>query len=157
MATTTFDAIREQMATVLEGLTPGSLAGTKFRETRDEADFFGWCAANPTACHRRFEIRGSSYEGPGITNTDLEYHTTQATVTVAYPKQMGKYGPRNMASLEAMVELDKHQIDNSIGLRGGSNWLAGQGATVKVNDETAEQGGVLFLRLTFDVGYFRSV
>ncbi len=158
MPTTTVDLIRTQMVSVLEAVTPTSQTGVKFRSHRDEVEFFDWCGANKEAAFRRFEVQWSGgYEGPEVTNTDLEWHRTELTVTLAYPLTWGKYGAKNRASLLKMVEEDVHQFDDLVGLRGAANWTGGSWAIKKPNDEKAEQGGVLFVRMTFDVGYYRSV
>ncbi len=157
MPTTTVSTIRDQMVSVLEGLTPTSHAGVKFRGHRDEMEFFEWCGTNKAASLRRIEVRGgTSFEPPEVTNTDVEFHRTPMTVTVAYPLEWGKYGPKNRASLEKLIEQDMHQIDDSIGARGQANWTGGSWA-MKVRDEVAEQDGVLFMRMEFQVGYYRSV
>ncbi len=157
MPTTSVTIIRDQMVAVLEGATPTSGSGQKFRAHRDEVDFFDWCGTNKAAAFRRFEVRGgTSFEGPEISNTDVEWHRVPMTVTVAYPLEWGKYGAKNRASLEKVVEQDIHQIDDLIGLRGMANWTGGSQVR-KVSDDVAEQDGVLFSRLQFEVGYFRSV
>lgn len=157
MPTTTVTIIRDQMLTVIEGLSPTSSAGVKFRGHRDESDFFEWCGTNKAAALRRIEVRGgTSYTGPDVTNTDVEWHRVPVSVTVAYPLEWGKYGLKNRASLEKVVEEDMHQIDDAIGVRGMANWTGGSFA-VKVDDDTAEQDGVLFVRMKFEVGYYRSV
>ncbi len=157
MSTTTFNLIRSQFTVLMESLIPTSNTGVRFRRHRDEKDFFDWCGENKSASWRRFEVRGGmSYEGPEITNTDLEFHRMPASVTVAYPLEWGKYGGSNRASLEKVVEEDMHAIDDTLGLRGLAGWVSGSWSR-KVRDEVAEQDGVLYMKMDFEIGLYRSV
>jgi len=49
MSTTTAEAIRDRIITVISAHVPASLAGTGYRGYRNEgdADFETWCQANP--------------------------------------------------------------------------------------------------------------
>ena len=155
---TTFENVRNQQVSNLEALVPTNMAGTKFRRHRDEVDFFDWCTANKAACFRRFDLRGGvAFTGPEITNTDVEFHRTMSVVTVAYPMEWGKYGLKNRASLEKLMEEDIHQIDDTIGLRGMANWAAGSWSQKTGEGEIAEQDGVMYLRIQYEVGFYRSV
>ena len=158
MSTTTFALVRNQAQVVLESVTPTTQPAVKFRRHRDEVDFFDWCGTNKAACLRRFEVRGGTgYGDVEITNAYVEFHRTMLTVQVAYPMEFGKYGPKNRASLEKAIEEDMHLIDDTLGARGMGNWVAGSWMVKKGEGETAEQDGVMYLRMTFEVGIYRSV
>lgn len=125
--TTTEGAIRDRIAAVITALTPASLAGDLFRETRDEydADFTGWALANAPGSLRRFQVRSlQTDEPPVVSNTDVEERLVTFEIKIAYP-QTHRYGSDAGRDRDDVITADFHQIDYAIGMAGRSNFPAG--------------------------------
>jgi hypothetical protein len=121
---TTADAIRDRVISVIAGLAPTSIAGTKFRAYRNEgdADFTAWCERNPAQALRRFQVRDTgSDEPPEISNTDTELRTVVLEVLVAYP-QNNRTGSRAALDRDDAATEDRRQIEAAIGMIGRANF-----------------------------------
>jgi hypothetical protein len=155
--TTTFEAIRDNQARLIEAIVPTQKAGERFKRHR-EGEFMAWVAANPKACFRRFQI---------LANFDLEQmptadgsidqcrHTFE--IRVAYPLTMGKYGAENERDMDDLMVADLHKIDTAIGLHGGPNYVAGQHLCEKRDQAPVEVEGARLISVTYLVQYDRSV
>lgn len=159
VSTGTYAQIRDEQARLIEALTPTSAAAVTFKREEGRVDFRQWAQANPSACFRRFSIIGSMRdEGPLVSNTDFETYRTDTIVTVAYPKQMGKYGADNIRDLQDLIEEDRFLIDDTIGHRGQNNQLACQNYCRRTEDPSVDDAGAVWLvTLTFETEYQRSV
>lgn len=159
MPTTTYAAIRDEQARLIETITPTSASQVKFQREEGRMDFRQWAQANPNACFRRFSIMGSNrFEGPLVSNTDIETQRTDTIITIAYPKQYAKYGAENIRDLQDMVEEDIVSIDDTIGHRGQNNFLGGQSFCNRTDDAPVDDGGaVWFVTLTFETEFHRAV
>lgn len=151
---TTSAAIRDRMITVVQALTPTTLADTPFRAHREAGDFREWAMSHANACLRRFSIRDTFLtDTPDATNLDVEWVTTTMEFACAYPTTY-RAGPDGMRDSDDLIEQDMHAIQHAIGTRGYGNFTDGvmQDADVSVeeNDE------VRVLNLTFSVGYYRA-
>lgn len=162
MATTTPSAIRDRAITVIEGLTPTSDAGVKFRAYRNEGegDFRAWAEANPAGCLRRFQVRTTgATETPPVSNFDHEEHQVTLEVTLAYP-QSHRFGPDNALDRDDVMDDDAFAVDKAIGMQGGANftpatsadacWIGGSPREVERGD------GVDFVVLVFLYIYKRT-
>lgn len=166
MSTTTAEAIRDRILTVIEALTPSSLSADKFRRYRNEggADFVSWCEANPAAAFRRVQVRSSgAVQSPAVSNTDVEEHVASFLVIVAYP-QTSRSGRDAALDRDDLIDADAHSIDNAIGMRGTANfrtpypdaWWSSPGEGAE--HVTVERGdGVDFLTMRVDYRYHRAV
>ena len=95
MPTTTFEAIRDQMITKLEAITPAILAapGQEFRRVGRRFRLREWAAGNPDGAFRKFEImRSGIAEEPPFMDPSVFELNEAAAITVAYPRTVGLYG-----------------------------------------------------------------
>jgi hypothetical protein len=145
---TTPEAIRDRALTVIEGLTPASDSGVKFRRYRNEggADFQDWAESHPSGAQRRVQVRtsGASHV-PEVSNTDMEEHRLTMTVLVAYP-HTHRWGSANGLDRDDVMDQDAFQIDEAIGMLGRANfsspypdacWLEG-GVTERVRGTSCD-------------------
>jgi hypothetical protein len=124
VATTTPEAIRDRMITVIEALTPASDTGVRFRRYRNEggADFKAWADANPNAARRRFQVRTTGRtQVPATSNTDVEEHQIEVIITLAFPKT-GRDGPAQALDRDDTLDADQFQIDKACGMLGRANF-----------------------------------
>lgn len=154
--TTTESAIRDLTASLIAGITPTILAGTKFVEHRyDLQDFEAWAEANPDSCFRRFSVRDSLFNSlPESTNTDVEWRQFDMDLIVAYPRT-NKAG--SSQKMDAAIRKDMQLLDQTVGLNGYANyttiasWLRDRAFT------TIQDGAqVRFIRMTLPYGFYRS-
>lgn len=126
MATTTPEAIRDRMIAVIEALTPVSDSGVRFRAYRNEggANFQAWAEANPAGARRRFQVRtAGSTSTPPVSNTDVEEHQVEVTITVAYP-QTGRDGRGQALDRDDTADADAFQIDRACGMLGKASFTS---------------------------------
>lgn len=122
MGTTTTQAIRNRIETVVEAITPSAHADLGFDAYRDEAgaDFRRWARAHPEVCTRRFQARTvASVQTTDVTNTDVEARLATFEVIVAYAKRW-----RAGASFDRddTIEVDQNLIERAIGRDGHANF-----------------------------------
>lgn len=126
MALATAAAIRDQIYTLIEALTPTTLAHDKFRRYRNEgsADFTGWAEKNPSGALRRFQVRQVGDDGEPITsNTTEERVTVQYEVRIAYP-QTARYGSANGMDRDDVRKEDWKLIKRAIGREARANFTS---------------------------------
>lgn len=114
---TTSGAIRDQMISILEALTPGALP-EKYKRYRGEGDgnFKRWVSSQPDAGFRRFQIREvGTHVPPSITNTDVEEDTATFQIIVAYP-QSARFGAKQSLSRDDVITADRIQLEREIGM-----------------------------------------
>jgi hypothetical protein len=120
---TTAEAIRDRLIAVIEGLTPVSLSGDKFRAYRNEggADFQSWAEANPPGAFRRVQVRDTGEdESPEVSNTDCEERKVTFSILVAYP-QTSRTGKGAALDRDDVIQQDRRSIDKAIGMIGRAN------------------------------------
>jgi hypothetical protein len=157
---TTFNSIRSQQMTLIEALTPSSLAGQKFRRHREATSFMEWVEANPAACFRRFEIlRNWDDDQQPTSDGSLEGAAHSMELRVAYPlREKGLYGAENERDMDELIDQDRRLIDGAIGLNGGANYVANQHLCESTGHEVGAAGeGARVLSITFSLLYDRSV
>ncbi len=143
MPLVTAEAIRDRIYTLIESLTPTSLASDKFRRHRNEGDanFEEWAEKNPAAALRRFQVREVSEDGePDVSNTTEEAVETELEVRIAFP-QSHRYGAANGMDRDDVRKLDWKQIKQTIGANGRANFSGTSDCTPLGGAETREQGG----------------
>ena len=155
MGTTTFEAVRNSQFTAIEGITPSSLDSAKFVKHHAEQDFRTWCEENPQACFRRVSIADLfDYEGPQISNTDVEFVEGRQEIVVAYPTDY-RYGLDAMRDMRDIIREDRNDLDNALGHRGTGNYTDAHAVLDSEMVEEAE--GVRFLTLGYVFRFNRSV
>lgn len=160
MSTTTAEAIRDRIITVISALVPASLAGTGYRGYRNEgdADFETWCQANPAQAFRRFQVRDTGADtAPDVSNTDVEQRTVQYALLVSYP-QNNRTGKGAALDRDDVMRVDRLQIEKAIGMLGHANFSAPYpSATWRIEDwdVSRTQGqGVDFLAVSVGYQYY---
>lgn len=152
---TTSAAIRDEMITLLQALTPLALAATPYRVHREAGDFRQWAVEHANACMRRFSVRDNFIVTmPDVTGLDLEWVQTTFTLVVAYPATY-RAGADGMRDSDDLIEKDMHQIDGTIGTRGYGNYTAGTVTTESMG--ITESDEVRLLEMDFLVRYYRAV
>jgi hypothetical protein len=146
------------MSAALKALTPQGLSHVTFREHKLRGDFRDWCNQNPNGAFRLFSIRGTGRtEPPAVTNTDVEWVSTEIECVIAYPLDY-RAGPQLTLDRDDLIEDDLRQIDNTIGTNG---YLAieNAGAGVVVTIETRREEGIAcaFGVLTMSAGFWRAM
>lgn len=158
MALATAEAIRDQVYTLVEALTPTTLA-TKFLRYRNElgADFVEWAEKNPAAAFRRFQVREVGEDGePDVSNSDLEAVETTFEIRIAYP-QTHKYGPANAMDRDDVAKQDWKQLKHTLGCDGRANFSSTNDCTpLGATREREEGNAVDFSVIRMRVRYQRS-
>ena len=162
-STTTWRAVRQQMATVIKALTPSSLSSDPYRLTQTErADFRQHAAGNDVAALREYEIQMVSEEPTGMQNYQIELRQVEAELVMAYPHHWGSYHTKdttntwNERALRSLANEDRNLIDKAIGIRGGSNYVAAQRSCNVGAIDFEELDGVTLMVLPLTVTYFHS-
>lgn len=160
MALATAEAIRNQIATLLEALTPSNLSSTKFRQFRNEgdADFDSVMEKNPPAALRRFQVREvGDDEPPLVSNLATERVRLRVEIRIAYP-QTHRYGPANGMDRDDVMNQDWRDINYKIGLYGRGNFSSTHDCTPLGAVKTREEGGKIdYLVIAADYEYLRSL
>lgn len=161
MATTTAEAIRDRILTVIEAITPSSLSVDKFRRYRNErgADFVGWAEENQAAAFRRFQVRDDGSDAaPEVSDATTELRSISFTIIVAYP-QTNRAGRDAALDRDDLMSADQHAIEHAVGLRGYANFAgAYPNASWTDGSVSREVGdGVDFLVIRQTMRFYRSV
>jgi hypothetical protein len=155
---TTFDTIRAQQMTLIEALTPTSLAGQPFRRHREAEAFNTWVARAPKGAFRRFEIlRNFDDEQLPTADGSLEGARHSMELRVGYPLEPGLYGPGNERDMERVMDEDRRLIDAAIGLNGGPSYVSYQHDCRSTAHSIVDVEGARLLSITFALLYDRSV
>lgn len=123
MSLATTAAIIDRVLSVIEGLTPTSLAADKFRRYRAEmsGNFEEWVGNNPN-CLRRVAAREVIGDQRPETSSGVEERTrTTIRVTIAYP-QTHRYGADNTRDRDDVIAQDWKLINAAIGIYGRANF-----------------------------------
>jgi hypothetical protein len=162
VATTTVAAIRDRMITLVQALTPTTLASVRFKADRAEINAFrDWAEASPQAAFRRFAVMDTGDSEPAdVSNTDVERRVVTFEAVVAYPHSY-RYGTDGSRDRLDVMELDQHQLEDTIGMRGYGNFTSDNADCSWLREgsmTTREDGGaVSFLVFRLAYSYHRSV
>jgi len=129
LTTTTFHAIRDQMATKIALITPSFVPERKFARSKRRATLGAWVqsAAKGEALFRAFEVvRGDGEGEPIHIDASALLRTMAVTVNVAYPMLLAIYGSADLDDVEKVVRSDAAQIRDVLFSSG--NYVAGQQA-----------------------------
>lgn len=124
MPTTTEEAIRDRMITVIAALVPSSSPQDRFIAFRNDGNgsFSDWAENAPDAAFRRFQVRTlGDTKPPTVSNTDVEGVEVNFLISVAYP-QNHRAGVSNTLSRDDIMRQDKDQIERAIGMTGRANF-----------------------------------
>jgi len=159
--TTTFWAIRDNISSLIEGLTPDFLAESehKFREVLPGSKSVVEFALNAgSAGFRKFDVtRGNDdVAQPGLCDPSLIERKEQAIITVAYPALPGLYGSADLNDAEKVIRSDAHKIHDVV--FSPSYYLGGQNAAfVTILPLDTSDDRVWFQRLKVDLIYLESL
>jgi hypothetical protein len=122
--TTTAATIRDTCLTVIEALTPRSLAADRFERHRADAcngaTFEEWLTSS-TDQLRRVVMRDTGVRTPPlVSNADVVRERVTFVVAVSYPVS-NRYGDDGGRDLHDVIDEDQRQIDHAIGLHGSAN------------------------------------
>ena len=165
MATTTAEAIRDRIITVIEALVPTTNTKDRFKRYTFDAgidDFRKWATGNPQGSLRRFFVRTlGTDEIAEVSNGDVEAHYVDFLVLVAYP-QTNHIGLTALDRDDAQ-DQDRHAIEGAIGLRGAANFAGAfpdacyRGPVPSMKPVDRELGaGVDFLVITQRMSFYRA-
>lgn len=149
--TTTLATLRDRIVTLVEALTPDTLAADKFRLFRNEgdADFISAMVAKPDMAFRRFQVRaepGVSEPEQPVSNVDYNEHVVEFTLTVAYP-QTARTGGTAARARDATMDDDFHKIKYAIGVHSRGSFSGSSDCTPLGCDSPSRvsEGAVDFL------------
>jgi hypothetical protein len=122
--TSTIEAIRDRLYTLVEALTPALDSQVKFRRHRAERDgrLEDWAEKHLAACLRRFSSRATGAdEMPLVSNTLTETVKTVMELRIAYP-QDHRYGAANALDRDDVIEQDWLKINRAVGVYSRANF-----------------------------------
>lgn len=163
--TTDWATVRQRMVTVIKALTPTSLSSLPWLVTETEHSDFRTYAeelGNSEAVFREYEIEDIEDDAAGVQDHRSELRLMTAELIIAYPHSWGWYRTKdstnqwNEAALRALAHQDRKQIDNAIGVRGGSNYTSGQSACWFDSVSFEEGENVTFLVIAMTVRFDES-
>ncbi|SRR6266540_702334 len=158
--TTTFGAIRNQIVSVIEALTPATMnrAEDKFRRCPDKRQLLEtWAIAHASdGCFRKFDLRRSGdLTDPEVLDPSAIMRRELATLTMAYPVAPALYGPNDLDSMEDVIASDAQQVRDAVFSPG--NLLTGQIASiVTIHDVDRADESVWFQRFTLEIIYYHA-
>jgi hypothetical protein len=156
----TAEAIRDQILTLIEGITPTSLSGDKFRRYRNEggADFEEWANRQPTAAFRRVQARQvGEDEPPTVSNTTTEEVKLTIQILVAY-SQNARAGSTNALDRDDAINKDWKSINAKVGIYGRGNFSSTNDCTPRGATMTMERGnGIDMMTILAVFTYQRSI
>lgn len=151
MAVTTVAAIRTQLITTLEALTPASIAEQKYKRAPKN-----WSAEqaqkNSTANLRRFwiEIVGRPEQIPPSDSTQKHLRESWRLLMV-YPRLPNMAGNDGWDDLEDMIRADQDQLEDAI--FSPTNYVSGCHAMI-VTGTDIDKGDVWVSVIDFDIDYY---
>ena len=154
--TTTFAAIRDNMVTVIQALTPASLPDTTFKRLPANHELRTWALQNgSTAVFRRFQVlRGGSEEAP-LLDPDAFERNEAAFLSVASPAPPGLGGPDDLQDLDDIMRADARALRDAI--FSADNYLAGQSlASVTIEAPDRSDDAVWFQDFTIQLIYLEA-
>ena len=157
MATTTRAAIRDQMISDIEALTPTSApSDIRFRRSPRKTPLRKWATESnqSSAVLRRFEILWDGLvERLPYQETTAYERRDRVTVTVAYPVKVGQYGSDELDDLQDTVELDIRQIRDKI--ETAASYVSGENLATVVSEEMdRSDDNVWFADLGVEITYY---
>ena len=160
MSLATVAAIRDQILTVMEGLTARSLTGDKFRRYRNEGagDFVDWAEKNPAGSFRRVQVRNVGDDFTPETTSGIEERVRVTfEIRVAYP-QSHRYGAANAMDRDDVIEQDWGSINYAVCLYGRANFTGAYDCTPLPAEKSIDRAsGVDFLVVRATYEYLRLI
>jgi hypothetical protein len=155
---TTFPQIRDVMVQQLQALIPPSHSEQRFDLHRVEDDFDAWVESQPTACFRRFELVSNlDYDIVGTTEGFVDTFRQSLTLSLAYPRQMARYGAANRRALDDVIDQDFLLVEGAIGRRSNASWPQGLHSSQFLSMQPVRLDGAWIVRLVYEIQYDRSV
>lgn len=162
-ATTTLGAIRENMETILVGLTPTSADEAPFVRHRGNMDFREWAEEKkPADALRKFQIQRTGSQPPP-TSSDVTTRVRTATLelVIAYPRIWPRFSDADqpdIGPIEDVIEQDQNQLDSrdGIGLDSYGTHVAGHHST-RITWSIEKTAKVLFSVGQIEVAYYEEV
>ena len=150
--TTTYAAIRDQIHTVIEALTPAVLPGQKFRRAPRHVRLDEWAQKTGNASLRRFEFtRDALVSDPLVMDPTAVERNETSILLVAYPFDPALYGRDDRDDMETVIRRDARQLRDAIFSSG--NYLAGQSAAFVTLEPTRREASVWLSALRIDLIY----
>lgn len=154
MAVTTVPAIRAQLVTVIEGLTPTRLTNLPFRRADQRQTLAEWASRNSGKC-RAFEIvQTSSGVENEFTHPSQVLREEPFSLTVAYPRLASLAGAGDLDGLRDMMREDARVLRDAV--FDSSNYLSGVCKMGPAVASFSEDGEVWFVQLDFVVTFFET-
>lgn len=159
--TTTFALIRAQVYTVLEALTPTAKPVDKLfrRAPKKSQTLREWAAESPNSEKLRFfDYRVTGTEEPlPFFDTAAREVLVEATLTVAYPRQVGLYSTDDLDGIEDVMESDAVQIFDAVFTP--DNYLSGQNLAevLRVVPDRPEGSKVWFQEFVVRNSFYRAM
>ncbi len=155
MNTTTFAAIRDQMASKLALLTTSGCGGRKFVRSKQRVPLREWSAVATEAGFRAFEIVGDEIAEPSVLDPAAYLVTQTITIRIAYPLLRAIYGSDDLDDVEGAIQADLRQVRDTVFSSG--NYLAGQEAATPQSPTIDRSGAeVWFVEMPFAVQFYAS-
>lgn len=155
--TTTLALIREDMARIMRGLVPASIASRRYQQSLESGDvpFPAWAEGEPGNCFRRFAIADTFDEEPPEVINSRSWEETVLSVVVSYPNRSGLYG-QNQRDMRDVIREDRDQLKDELAEAGHHNYTEPCSITLD-GTEVTRGDAVTFLSLDIRVRYWRAV
>jgi hypothetical protein len=158
---TTFAAIRQRycgsiaVRGLIEDIVPRLSTDKPFmRSLVRNKPLRTWATGKNSSEFRKFEwLRTGEAEEPEVL-ADPMLRNEQATLTIAYPVQLGLYGPDDQDSMEDLIRSDAHQVRDV--LLSGGNLLTDCIAVLPTIVEPERGEAVWFQPIVCKLIYFES-
>lgn len=122
---TTKEAIRDHIIALITAIDPDVMSGDRFRAYRNErgAKFVEAMEAAPAGALRRFQVRDTGQdEPPAVSSVDHERQLVTFQIQISYP-QTGRYGADQALDRDDVMESDRKQLEQTVGLYGQANFV----------------------------------
>lgn len=162
MATTTTDAetIRDNIADLIEAITPTKLESVRFERSLEEVVFEPWAEQNAASALRRFSIlEVGTRELPLVSGLGVEDDLATFEILIAYPRSYSLYGRGNARDAHDVMNADANLLKgrNGISIQNPGGYVSGQDSSAIVEQEPQDGDRVIFLRLLVEAQFKRSV
>lgn len=159
---TTLAAIREALVSVIDTLSPRTLADYPFRYSDAQtAEWREYAAEHEASTFRRYVIELEGWEPVSVYDLAYQRRSASFAVVMAYPHAWGTYAAQdtgrllNFASLEDTAEDDLSLILKKIGVAGSSNYPSAAAPVSETAPELETLDGITFgiARVTVEFFY----
>lgn len=161
MSLATVAAIRDQVLTVIEALTPATLPLSLFARYLNEADgeFETWAETHAEISLRRLQARQVGTDDlPLISDALTERVRATIVIRIAYP-QTGAYGNQYATARDDVINEDWKLVNRNVGIYGRGNFSGSHDCTpLGARMEMRRgKGGTDYMVVTADFEYQRSI